>query len=345
MDGPPRLFSASPVCPTCPVLNTCGAEMTDKACPGDWPVELPGGEVVSHPRKVRTQREIQSLGGVKFDDVIAIPSPVPAFPQYLPQVRNRTSLRGFLKEGTYAVRAKDVIKKRRVISADEMRERLGLERAQILVLILFDRDEILEDLWEKGGPLVWRLAEASYELVVPPSFSTYTPRPRTEFLINARRSMLYFGALQDAQIPTIPRVAWQVTHDVRRYARWACDNATVRTVAIDLSTYRSVADWVDQLAGLAAFDVATRRRMSYLINGVTTKARCADLFRIVPPTRVFITNSTTQARIASQRLRPIGDQTGATFRARCEVRRGAVEAAAAKLNPKEDQDERSGRAA
>jgi hypothetical protein len=46
-----------------------------------------------------------------------------------------------------------------------------------LVLILFDEDEILERIWGLGMRLVEQLAEARYEAIVAPSFSTYTPPP------------------------------------------------------------------------------------------------------------------------------------------------------------------------
>lgn len=330
MDGHPHLFSPSPLCSTCPYREPCGAELTDHACPEFWTPDRPGGEAVSHPLKLETAHEIRELAGIEFDDVVAQPSRSFSLPPYIPQARNRRSFRGYLTEPIYALRANDVVKAKHVIIANEMRDRLGLDADQQLILLLFDNDELLENMWGRHAQLVWQLAHAGYDLIVPPSFSTYTPRPRTEFLINARRSMIYYAALQLAGAPTIPRLAWQISHDARRFARWALANPSVHLVAIDWGTYRVDRDITEQLEGLATFDTATHHKLSYLINGITTDERCDALFDRVPPHRIHITNATTQTQIPAARIRPTGDQTGATFNARITIRRDLVTRAIAR---------------
>lgn len=332
MDGHPHLFSPSPLCSTCPYREPCGAEMTDYACPQSWTPDMPGGTAVSHPSRLSTRREINELHGIEFIDIVAQSGPRLPLPLYLPQPRNRRSLRGYLPEPIYALRATDVVKAKHVISASEMRKRLGLKNDQRLILLLFDRDELLEDMWGRGTSLIAQLAHAGYDLVVPPSFSTYTPRPRTEFLINTRRSMLYYALLQRAGALTIPRIAWQISHDAIRFAEWTLANPCVHFVSIDWSTYRVDHDITGQLEGLAIFDNATHRKLTYLINGMTTDSRCDALFEILPPERVHITNATTQAEIPAAQIRPTGDQTGATFNARLAVRRGVVTSAAARFH-------------
>jgi hypothetical protein len=295
---------------------------------------------------MRTAQEIHELGGVGFDDIRAEPIEIPGLPLYLPQVRNRSSLSGFLSEQIYALRAKDVVKARAVLPAAEIRRRLGLQPRQLLVLLLFDTDEVLEDMWERSGPLIWQIAEAGYDAVVAPSFSTYVPRPRTEFMINTRRSMLYFQALLKAGVGAIPRLAWQVSADARRFGQWILANPCVELVALDWSTYRSSFDWRGQLEGLAIVETMTKGRLTYLINGATTEARCSQVFGLVPPSRVCITNATTQARIAPRRLRPVGDQTGVSFSPRCAVRRGVVERASVQAeHPARRRDQDLSRAA
>lgn len=302
--------------------------MTDHACPEGFSENMPGGPAVSHPHKSGTLVELRELGGPGFDDIAALPVPRISLPIYTPQPRHRRSLQGFLTESVYILRAADVVKKRRVIGADELRQSLGLRADQRLVLLLFDRDELLEEMWERGLDLVRQLATAGYEAIVAPSFSTYTPRPHTEFMINAKRSMIYFRLLQDAGALAIPRAAWIVSGNARQFADWAQRNPSVEMFALDLATYRCASDWKDQLEGLEIFDSLTDRRLSYLINGVTTAQRCEQLFELVDPNRVRITNATTQARIPRRRLRSTGDQTGATFKARLTVRRSTVENAA-----------------
>lgn len=327
MDGPPRLFSLGNLCPSCSLRGWCGAMMTDQACPDTWTAGMPGGPAVSHPMRKETIEVIDGLGGPGFDDIVALPVPVLRLSAYTPQVRFRRSLRGHLDEDAYIIRASEVMMKSRVKRAAEVRQALGLRSSQRLIVLPFDRDRVIEAMWSRDERLVVQLAKAGFDAVVAPSFSTYTPRPRTEYLINMRRSMIYFGALQSAGITAIPRLAWNISHDARRCAGWARENPEVRMVALDLATHRAPADWRDQIEGLEIFDSMTGRTMTYLINGATKIDRCGDLFNVAGR-RIRVTNATTQARIAAPRLRTAGDKTGATFAARVQVRRGVVEVSA-----------------
>jgi hypothetical protein len=331
MDGPLRLLSPSSICPSCPLIETCGAALTDHACPETWSSTMPGGDPVSHPNKPGTMEELQDLGGPEFDDIVARPTSRLELPPYMAQLRHRSSLRGYLDEPVYFIRATEVIRSKRVTTAAEMRRALLLKPEQRLVVLLFDRDKLIESIWTRGAALVRELVDAGYDAIVSPSFSTYTPRPRTDYMINMKRSLIYFEALQIAGAHAIPRVAWMISHDAGRLARWAQNNQAVEMVAIDLSTYRSPADWQTQIEGLEIFDSMTERRISYLINGSTTKQRCEQLYEIAGFDRIRISNATTQARIPAKTIRSTGDQTGPTFKARLALRRRVVDEAARKF--------------
>jgi hypothetical protein len=305
--------------------------MTDQACPDIWSLQMPGGPAVSHPTKPGTIEELKRLGGPGFEDIVARPVPVLALERYTPQPRFRRSFRGYLTEGVYILRASEVVMASRVKSAVEVRDTLGLATTQKLVVLPFDDDEVIEGMWSREERLITELAAAGYDAIVAPSFSTYTPRPRTEYLINMRRSMIYFGALQNAGITALPRLAWNITHDARRCAEWVLGNPGVRMVALDLATHRVAADWEDQMDGLKIFDSMTGEAITYLVNGPTTPDRCEDLLRIAGGARIRVTNATTQVQIPKRRLRLTGDQTGATFAARLEVCRNVLYTAAARL--------------
>jgi hypothetical protein len=298
---------------------------------------MPGGDAVSHPRKPGTMEELRDLGGPEFDDVVARPTPRLALPAYTAQLRHRTSLRGHLDEPVYFIRATEVIKSSRVTTATALRRALLLKPEQRLIVLLFDDDQLIERIWTRGASLIRELVDAGYDGVISPSFSTYTPRPHTDFMINMKRSLIYFEALQIAGAYAIPRVAWIVSHDARRVAVWAQENPMVEMVAIDLSTYRSPADWRKQVEGLEIFDSITERRMSYLINGPTTQERCEQLYEIAGVDRVRISNATTQIQIPGRTLRSTGDQTGPTFKARLALQRGVVDAAAQNVRGEERQ--------
>ena len=282
------------LCEGCDWFDDCGGAATDFACSPWRGIVEPGGESVLHPTQARTSHYLAAVGGPSFN-VPILRQALPALPPYLPQVRRRSALHGWLNERIYAVRAKDVVGERaHVLRAAEFRETVGLSADQQLVLLLFDRDPILERLWEQSTRLLPEIAEAEYDAVVAPSYSIWLPRPRTEFLYNVKRSIVIFRALQQMKVPVIPRMAWVIEHDVRRFAEWAADPA-LEIVSLDLMTFRSDSDWRRQLDGLALFDRLTGRRLRYLVNGPTTVERYADLYNSVPPRRLSITNATMAA--------------------------------------------------
>lgn len=326
MDGAPRLFSQSTVCPSCPLLEGCPAAMTDHAC-----VELEkvtGGPAVSHPDKSGSLEELAALGGPGYEDIVPLPVPRLQARPYIPQPRAERAFRGYLPEDFYILRARDVLRRDGILNAAEMRELLGLEPKVRLVLILFDEDEILERIWGQGMRLVEQLAEAGYEAIVAPSFSTYTPRPHTEFMINSKRSLLYFRLLQAAGAHAIPRLAWIVSGNARDLGKWARAHSAVETFALDLSTYRGPEDWRNQLEGLQIFDTITGGRATYLINGPTVEPRYEQLFEVIEPGRLAITNATSQLDVAPRSMRSTGNQAGVRFPAKVRGAREKVERAA-----------------
>jgi len=331
LTGELRLFSPGSLCAGCRFRPSCGAADTRHACPEVWTRDLPGGPTVSHPERSETARELEELGGPEFGSVKALARVELELPLYTPQARNERALSGYLHGDAYFLRASAVLRKKHVLSAEEMRERLDLAANVRLVLLMFDHDKILEMAWERGLRLVEQIAAAGYDGVVSPSFSTYWPRPATEFLINSKRSLIYFSALQAQGVQAIPRVAWMTIADAIRFGLWIQENPLVGAVALDLSTYRRAEDWREQMEGLEIFDRLTGERLVYLLNGLTVERRCLEVFSLLGVTRTRITNTTTQARIPPRRLRSIDNQVGITFGARLNVRRGVVQSAATRF--------------
>jgi hypothetical protein len=326
MDGAPRLFSQSSVCPSCPLRGNCPAVMTDHAC-----VELrkvTGGPGVSHPERPGSLEELAALGGPSYEDVVPLPVPELRAHSYIPQPRAERAFRGYLPEDLYILRARDVLRRDGVLSATKLRELLDLGPDVRLVLVLFDEDEILERIWERGLRLVGQLAQAGYEAITAPSFSTYTPRPHTEFMINMKRSLLYFRLLQTAGARAIPRLAWIVSGNARDLGSWAKAHPEAETFALDLSTYRGEKDWHSQLKGLEIFDAITDGRSFYLINGPTVEPRYEQLFEVVEPRRLAITNATSQLNVAPRAVRSTGNQVGVRFPAKVRGARDKIERAA-----------------
>lgn len=331
----PRLFEPGPgvLCPKCAYGDACGASHSAHACAPRWGDREYGGVHVLHPLHPDRDKYMESVRGPDFANVKAIATPVPVLPGYLPQLRLRRGLSGSLREPIYGIRAREVIRGRRVVTAAEIRSNLHLKRAQKVVLILFDRDELLEKIWDEADILLPDLADAGFDLVVCPSYSIYDPRPRLEHLYNFKRALEIFAACQQLLIPALPRAAWFIDFDVRRLARWLNLNEVVEWLAVDLQTQRLQADWARALAGLELLDQLTSKRLSYLINGPTSLSHCADIYGAVSPRRVSITNATLASPIepaVGQLELPVRGWKAARYEfvRRCSLRRELLAAAA-----------------
>lgn len=294
MDDSGRLFDPGPgiYCRKCPWSKTCGAANTEDACAPNWGKEAAGGLSVVHPARADVGTYLDSVASPDFLTEVARPVAVPRLPLYVSQINARTALRGFLEDGVYAVRASVVVgSRRRPLAADDLREIVGLGPEQKLILLLFDDDQLLERIWDELPSLAPALAAAGYDLIVAPSYSCWFGRARTEHLYNLKRSLRVLTALQGLGAPAIPRIGWLTPHDVRRAAAWVEANPSVKTVGIDIATFRTDTGWAAQLERLDLLDRCTGHRLRYVINGPAEVDRCVALFSIVPADRVCLTNA------------------------------------------------------
>jgi hypothetical protein len=290
--GHPQLFQlAGPLCDRCIHAEICGAQLTTAACRSEI-----AHEYDYHPlnRATTDYIERQLRGTLGFDDIAAQPAVIPELPPFVAQIRFRTALRGHLAGSIYGIRADGIVTPRRgdcvVRSAPDLRAGLGLSASQHIAVIFFVRDKLLEACWPKRSALAHALAEAGFDLVIAPSYSTYTPRSRTDHLIELRRSMLFYEALQNAGLTAIPRLGWVVPFDVERFARWSNSQGALTHVAVDMQTIRHGPHWQGELELLRAFDRQTGRRLHYLINGPGTNTRLRALARVLG-TRATITHA------------------------------------------------------
>jgi hypothetical protein len=294
LDDPccPRLFDVGvgSLCPACPALPVCDLARTDHACTPRWGSDRVGGEHVLHPAKADTPAFFKAVDGPGFSTVRALPFPRLEVPPYLPQIRMRRGLRGFLDESIYGVRAGVVIRSNSVLAASALKSHVGLPIQAKIVLLLFDADAVIERLYRNAKTMLPVLANAGYDLVVAPSYSCWWPRPRTDHIYNLKRSLWVFGALQKYGIPAVPRVAWGAREDVKRFAAWVQDNTSLDTVGVDLMTYRTTRWWQGQMDGLRLFDHDTGKHLRYLVNGPSELQRFIDIYDAIAPERTTVTN-------------------------------------------------------
>lgn len=298
MEAQGKLFAAEgPLCSCCPWREDCGAMFGDKACRAKWKSEAWGGPQPLHPSFRITAEFLRSVGGSTFDDVIARPVPVPPLPSYLSLIRMRRHLEGQLHHPAYAIAAGEVIGTRsKPLTAQAVRDMVGLGDDQLVVCALFGKDKFLERLWNHRHRFLPELAHAGFDLIVAPSYSLWEPRPRPEHLYALKRSLVVFRILQELGAPAIPRLAWSIAKDVERLARWISDNPAVSHLAIDLTTYGGSRAYAAQLKLLKTFDGLSEARLFYLVNGPSRLDRIQALYEVVSPERIHIANSRAIAR-------------------------------------------------
>lgn len=305
-----------PICDGCQLRETCGAAHLDEACHAGWGAPTRGGVNVLHPSNPDTWEYLLEVGGADFDDIVARASPRLELPAFVHQIRPRRALRAQLHDPRYII-GPGAVDRATILTCSDLRELTGLGPDHRVGLVLFGKDEALERLWVRRYTLIPEIANAGYDFCVPPSYSNYTERARPEFLYNAKRSLVFFHLLQIHGVATIPRVAWLIEHDARRFGHWCVENPAVESVALDLAS-SSATDWARELRLLAVFDCSTHQRLSYLIHGPSTINRCLDLYQLLGAHRVHLTNSRAIARPAVH---------GTTYGDRFSTERGVVDAA------------------
>jgi hypothetical protein len=214
---------------------------------------------------------------------------IPDLPLYLPQVRYLTALAGHLREPIYALRAKEIVRKTHVKTAAQVREALGLDNKQLLVVLLFDDDDVLKIFYERPQK-IRQLAEGGFDLIVTASFSVWSPRPRMHVLRNMMLSLQLFVTLQEFGATAIPRFDWQIEHDVHRWAQWLDLNPGVALVGFDAMTC-ATNGWDEVLEGLEILDTETGKRLRYCINGPSVANRWSDLMSVIPADRICLTEA------------------------------------------------------
>jgi hypothetical protein len=176
------------------LLEVCGAAELDEACRPEWGDPERGGVNALHPKDPDTWAHLDEIGGAGFDDVVAQPQAPLDLPPFAHRIRPRGVLRGQLSDPVSYV-GPGVLDRPVLLSRPQLRELTGLNARQQVGVVLFGKDKVLERLWAWRLVHAPRIAAAGYFLWVPPSYSNYLDRARTEFLVTAKRSLVYFATL------------------------------------------------------------------------------------------------------------------------------------------------------
>jgi hypothetical protein len=193
-------------------------------------------------------------GTLTFTGLTAATSLPPGIPRFMPQVDGTAvaELDGQLNWPAYAVGLRRVFSPatHQIVprfTGTTARQALGLKPSQLAVLAGYGEDPLVEAFWTRRHQLTAQIAEQQWDLVLACNYSIYGNWPRTEHLINMRRSLLLAHEMTRAGITAVPNLYWYRLEDLRRLAGWAAE-ADPPAVAVNAQTFRDGVAW-DSIPG------------------------------------------------------------------------------------------------
>lgn len=197
-------------------------------------------------------RWMSDVGGTLTFDDISIDSVLPAgLPSFIPMTDGSavSRLDASLDWPAYGVGL------RRVFSPDThtlyprfteqtSRQALALKPHQKAVLVGYGEDPLVEAFWtnRKRDNLVERIAAQEWDLVLSCNYSIYGDWPRTEHLLNMRRSLILAQEFAEAGVPVVPNLYWFRLEDLERYRSWI-EDAPPPAIAVNVQTVRDNGTW------------------------------------------------------------------------------------------------------
>lgn len=246
--------------------------------------------------RIDIHRWVDVVGGsFVFDDVHLGTPPIPELPRFIPGTRTSLAetMQRRIQWPAFAQTLRRVIT-RSIDATEELRyqsrwERdgahanLGIDPAtQKAVLLGYGPDDVLERFWSRRtvDRLVERLASMNFDVATSPDFSVFADQPRTEHLLNMKRSLIVASEMADAGIPTAPAFYWFRREDIDRWLRWVEDNDPP-LVFLPAHTLRGGEEWRTMAAPgmryigqrLDELEVSAR----VLVSGVSSTPRVAQL--------------------------------------------------------------------
>jgi hypothetical protein len=239
-------------------------------------------------------------GTFAFDDVV-LDKQLPAeLPRFIPQVDDQVGeLDPGLNWPAYAIGL------RRVVSPETLalyprfagrpaREALGLAEGQLVVLVGYGDDPLVEAVWTRRASLLPAIAEGGWDVVLTPNFSLYGNQPRTEHLLNFRRNLLIAAELQAFGVVAVPNVYWFRREDLDRYVAWMRDVAPP-AIAINLQTFRSNREWADMaLPGLTYLSLRMPAATKLIATGTSRAGRLRTLIELFGDRLVVVSQNPVQ---------------------------------------------------
>ena len=126
----------------------------------------------------------------------------------------------------------------------------------------------METVWANRRQLVASLADANFDLVLVPSFSTWDRVTRLEHGYQVARGLRFLELLVHSGIPTVPNVAWYLERDISEWARELMNWAGPRAFSVDIQTLQTEEKWDWGLRALRLLADKIGSGWEVLVNGV-----------------------------------------------------------------------------
>lgn len=253
---------------------------------------------------------------LEFDD-ISLTRPLPAgLPTVIPQVDG--SGLAALDEGlhwpAYAIGLRRVFSPAtRAIYPrwrHSARDVLGIGTDTTIVLSGYGEDPLVEAFWtrRRADRLIDRIAGLGFDLVLAPNFSIYGNWPRSEMLINMRRSLLIASEFADAGVPAVPNLYWYRLEDLQRYADWIYTNPPP-AIAVNLQTVREAGNWESWiLPGLTFMAACFPPELPVILTGLSREDRIATAVTLFGQRLVLVSQNPFQYALHGAVMTPTGRQ-------------------------------------
>ena len=220
---------------------------------------------------------------VDINDVHAKNIPIPKLSSYIPTVTcSSAKLFTNYQPRIVSVKLGDVVSPEKLIVADSLEKHFGIPPDTQVILQCYGKDRLLENLWPHRYEVFAKLAKLNFAAVTGVNYSVWRSQPHAERLINIKRAHLTYEDWQNFNMPAIPHIYWCGHIGIDSWLQWLEDNPCVQVVAIDMQTMRRADDWAFALADLKYFISMLKRPIHFLITGLQSYTRIAQIKQAVP---------------------------------------------------------------
>lgn len=275
----PNQLTWAPPLAACEAMCLCGQKGTAAGCSESRRPDLLGRLDLDFAAALAEVRSLE-LGLTR-----AMEQPLPPLPRFLAQV-DGTAVCAHLVRPTVAV-AFGILRRRAGIESRSgltLVERIKVGQGTKVGLLLFAKDDVLEDLWRRRDRWIPTIAAWQPDFVVAPDFSVWDGDPALGGQYNSVRGLRFYEALQRAGVPAIPHLFWGNPRQLNEWSAWLRDNVPP-VISMDVQC-RGGAQFTRLLADLGMLRERLAAPTRLLVSGIGPTRDLARLLERWPDVTV-----------------------------------------------------------